>query len=568
MKKRLAHNLFFHIFVLTSIICFLVSSYLQDTHTERAYHFKSSLVKVDVPFDVIIDGKTLDNFKLKDKSLILDKKANEISFKFKLPYYEELEGFIPFLFFKAANFEVSVFCDDELIFSRRYQTDYLNAAQTYEGVAINFIELPSDYVDKEITIALKNHLQAFDKYNFQTIYIGNETAVILHALSYGFPGFFFGVTTLLVGGMVLLLIFITRKSKNFNLISIALFIINLGVWLSSQSHAKFLFCDNSAAVVAASYLALFSLPPLTIYVLNSYYIFEKKCFYKVLENISLYGLIVVGIFYLLADLTPFSMKNALIFFGAYALLFELTITFYLIYLAFHNQNKMLKNPIIALLFILFAIILDETLLVESKKLSTLGSFFILYCPYLIASFFLIRDVMKIYINEAKTATTKKLLYQIYSTDSQTGAITRSCFEDNLTSKKHKVRPHSVVYFIDIDNMKKINDREGHIVGDLLIESMGKAVKALFEEQPSKDHFFVKYGGDEFLIILPPTLDFDINQFKKRIEEKFMHYCINKTTLSIGYATVEDRGVEVAIKEADEMMLKAKAIKKHFGLEDL
>ncbi len=567
MSSKRSRTYFIHIFVIIVLICFTIGAYLQDKHMHRAYHFKSQLLKVSTPFDIILNGEKLEEPKLHDRILFLDEPTNEISFSFVLPHYEELDGYIPFLYFKAANYEVTAYCDGQLIFSRRYQTEKLHKYQNYEGVAINFIELPSDYEGREITITLKNHLQAFSRYQFQTIYIGNETAVILNALSYGFTSLFFGITTFFVGVILLLLILITRKSRNFSLGSIALFIINLGVWLVSQSHAKFLFSDNSAATLCISYLSLFSLPPLTIYVLNSYYIFEKNRFYKILENISLYGLTLIGLFYLLSDTTPLSMRNFLIYFGAYALLFELIITGYLVYLAIRNQNKMLKNPIIALSFILFAIIMDEVLLAKSVKLSTLSSFFILYFPYLIASFFLIRDVMKIYINEAKTSAAKEILYQIYSTDSQTGAITRSCFEENLNNKKLKIKRDSVIFFIDIDNMKKFNDAEGHSIGDLLIESVGKTVEALKKEL-ELELTFVKYGGDEFLIIVPPMIGFDANNFKKHLEEEYRYHCFSKTTLSVGYSVYFDKSLEEAIAEADEMMFKAKAFRKRFSLEDL
>lgn len=57
-----------------------------------------------------------------------------------------------------------------------------------------------------------------------------------------------------------------------------------------------------------------------------------------------------------------------------------------------------------------------------------------------------------------------------------------------------------IILIDIDNLKKLNDTNGHIEGDRAIEIVGQAINESIRENDIAIH----YGGDEFLIILPNT----------------------------------------------------------------
>jgi diguanylate cyclase (GGDEF)-like protein/PAS domain S-box-containing protein len=111
--------------------------------------------------------------------------------------------------------------------------------------------------------------------------------------------------------------------------------------------------------------------------------------------------------------------------------------------------------------------------------------------------------------------------------------------------------------IDIDKFKEINDRYGHQVGDKVLQEMAK----LLQEQVRESDVVVRYGGDEFLLLLIET-DGETETVQERIlEEVTQRNKINlifdfPVTLSIGsahWSPGDERTVEEILAEADDKM---------------
>nr|WP_272922937.1 EAL domain-containing protein [Halomonas icarae] len=99
---------------------------------------------------------------------------------------------------------------------------------------------------------------------------------------------------------------------------------------------------------------------------------------------------------------------------------------------------------------------------------------------------------------------KVLAYQA-SHDDLTGAYNRSMFEERLHYETELVRRQNtllVVLFIDLDDFKPINDALGHAMGDRLLV----AVAERLAEQLGPDDTLGRFGGDEFLALLPRLED--------------------------------------------------------------
>ena len=117
-------------------------------------------------------------------------------------------------------------------------------------------------------------------------------------------------------------------------------------------------------------------------------------------------------------------------------------------------------------------------------------------------------------------------------------------------------PLSVVMF-DIDLFKNINDNYGHDIGDKVLSNLSNLVQSSLR---SVD-FLGRYGGEEFLIIMPNTsLDF-AKQTSERLRitvESHDFDDVDKLTISLGLVELEkDEDIDQVFKRLDDLLYKSK-----------
>lgn len=116
--------------------------------------------------------------------------------------------------------------------------------------------------------------------------------------------------------------------------------------------------------------------------------------------------------------------------------------------------------------------------------------------------------------------------------------------------------------IDIDNFKKINDRYGHLIGDRII----RAFALVLRQSVRKIDILGRYGGDEFLVILPETNLEGAETIAARIQRNLLEYehnivaDLSPLTASIGLISFEkvgDTSIVAFIDKVDQALLHAK-----------
>ena len=139
-------------------------------------------------------------------------------------------------------------------------------------------------------------------------------------------------------------------------------------------------------------------------------------------------------------------------------------------------------------------------------------------------------------------------------DSLTGAYSRRYFEKFLADSEQM----GGVAMIDVDHFKEVNDRFGHLVGDKALQAVATAVQSSLRQSD----ILIRYGGDEFLLLMPKILPKDMENVMDRVwkavsEAKVESLPELQLSASIG-SVCDVRPLTEAIRQADAQMYKNKA----------
>lgn len=158
------------------------------------------------------------------------------------------------------------------------------------------------------------------------------------------------------------------------------------------------------------------------------------------------------------------------------------------------------------------------------------------------------------------------LSELASRDSLTGLYNRRHFNEilgQLFAESTRYQTDLTCMMIDLDNLKSVNDTLGHQMGDRLIALTAQSIRLSIRESD----IAIRYGGDEFAILLPRTSPEDARQCAERLLVRFREEVsrelpeANIASLSVGLASRENDQPATAsalLQLADEALYLAKA----------
>jgi diguanylate cyclase (GGDEF)-like protein len=177
---------------------------------------------------------------------------------------------------------------------------------------------------------------------------------------------------------------------------------------------------------------------------------------------------------------------------------------------------------------------------------------------------------RVALRTVELETRNKQLKRIASKDPLTGLYNRRSFNEQLNRKMSEALRYSheiACMMIDLDNFKKVNDLCGHPTGDTVL----KQVADIICREVRHSDITARYGGDEFVVLLPQVNATQAFHLAKRIREAAriafadLARSIPGIALSIGIADLHTSGAttgDMLVRAADKALYHVKAMGKN------
>lgn len=139
-------------------------------------------------------------------------------------------------------------------------------------------------------------------------------------------------------------------------------------------------------------------------------------------------------------------------------------------------------------------------------------------------------------------------------DALTGIYNRRFYEERI---RHMTR-HAGVAMIDLDDFKLYNDTYGHNAGDMVLDT----IVGVIQNTIRKTDMLIRFGGDEFLLVLPEisedAFELKLKRIRQHVQEtKIVGFTQMKLSVSIGGVMSHGEPIEETLERADRLMYQAK-----------
>ena len=422
----------------------------------------------------------------------------------------------------------------------------------------HLVEIPGDSSGKELTLFLTSPFNRMSGTANPVLY-GSTGSLMMHTVyTYG-PGLFPAVITLLLGLLLILLPLFIRKVHFWDISYIGYFAVFISFWLIAESRMLQFFTGNQFLLGSLAYIMLSIFPiPLLLYIQRSITQHHSKVLTGMIAAFILnlllimilqfmgirsffqtlgltHGLIMAAILIslgiLLQEVRRYKNKEALVFLRSLAVLFIFGILELGHFYFYNAQYTSRFLRIGLLLFILFQ---------SADSINRLVGYF-------------------------KKSYRAKVFEKLAYLDQLTTAPNRMAYNRDLKDffKNPEKLDSFYIGIFDLNNLKKINDRQGHIKGDEALIIAYDILKRTFRDYGT----CYRIGGDEFSCILPDLSKETLEDLKETLSEEITRESKKRSydlSIAAGYSyykPAEDKNLEDLIHRADQRMYQDKQEKK-------
>lgn len=194
---------------------------------------------------------------------------------------------------------------------------------------------------------------------------------------------------------------------------------------------------------------------------------------------------------------------------------------------------------------------------ELLSLSHIGAIVAQFAPFILVAY-----ITTMFSSDIRYGLNKAKL--VAETDELTGLLNRRGFAivaSKMLGQSARHNRELSVLMIDSDNLKQINDKHGHKAGDNLLMMLVRIIQGQLRETD----ILTRYGGDEFVVLLPEAGATGAFEVAERIRESISRTTLDlegnsaRLTVSMGIATypLDGRTLDALVDNADKAMYKAK-----------
>ena len=163
------------------------------------------------------------------------------------------------------------------------------------------------------------------------------------------------------------------------------------------------------------------------------------------------------------------------------------------------------------------------------------------------------EKMQAETEEKLQETTESYRAKLYH-DVLTGAYNRRYYEDEMKEREWTAG----IALVDLDDFKLYNDTYGHNAGDMALRTVADVVR----KHTRKSDCLIRFGGDEFLLVMPDIAEDVFNKklqtIKKRVHEaNIPGYTKLQISISVGGTLCQNEKIDAAVTRADHLMYQAK-----------
>lgn len=453
------------------------------------------------------------------------------------------------LFIQQSKVCVKVWLDDKLVYENSND----------KGVFL--VHFKKEYMGKKLRIEYK----ILENNYFSSIKIPSfidESKYVSNALRNNFVNLFVA-GFFMIYGIVAFILAICTRNKNMFMKRVTLtgtFMLCICMWLLSNHSAFNVFLDRIVYKDVMNYYSIyFGIP---IFVIIMYTFIEDKKFKFIYKVVT----IVITVVSTVATIVTLFDRAQLSICKIILEMLALLAIAWCIYSIIKDSKKrkasdkylMVSLAELALIMVIESIIYAVKFM-QSKDYNTsiiMEVGLVVYIAMMVFAY--VKYAEEIVNNHIEKSELSNQAYQ----DMLTGLYNRIKVMEMIDELRTSEKTDYTIINFDLNNLKKINDANGHIIGDKYLKSFSKTIKDLLKEQ---FNVIGRVGGDEFVAIADIYIRPDnLEKSLKKVSKDFEKICEKDLSIegsfAYGYVSSNKKTtlkIDDAYKKADEMMYECK-----------